>query len=132
MATATTTASTKASAKATKAKAAKAAKAPEQVAPAANEAPDILRESSKQSPCEIVWAYAHKHHEKLGRAEIVRQLEKMGIAYNTAATQFQRAHAAGYPADRATWLGRFNFNDKGQAVKRKPAPPAKAKSKAKA
>ncbi len=75
-------------------------------------------ESTRTNPVDFVWAYAAKHHAKLGRAECVRALEKLGIATHTARTQYQRAHAAGYPNDREAWLSKFTFAPSGKPVKR--------------
>lgn len=92
---ATTASNKNATAKATKAKAKAKAQAP--AAPVAV-TDNVIHESKRANPVAFVWQYVIKHHNKLGRAECVRQLEKMGVATHTAKTQYQRCHANGYKA----------------------------------
>lgn len=61
----------------------------------------VLHESRVENPVARVHAFVIKNHKKLGRAECIRQLEKMGIAHWTARTQYQVVHARGYKAKAA-------------------------------
>lgn len=54
-------------------------------------------ESSKDNPVAFVRSFVVKNHKKLGRSGCIRTLvEKHGIAYFTARTQYQVVHANGY------------------------------------
>jgi len=65
----------------------------------------VKHESTRKNPVQFVRAFVVANHRKgakaLGRAEVCRQLEKMGIATHTAKTQYQRVHAMGYKLPKA-------------------------------
>jgi hypothetical protein len=54
-------------------------------------------ESTKANPVQFVRSFVVKHHKTLGRSGCIRALvEKHGIAYYTARTQYQKVHAMKY------------------------------------